>query len=163
VSVVCFYTLLLSGSLPLLLYLLLFVSSAFNSLLQQPDRRPFSIHLNSITMLSKSLLSVGLVSLLAVLSNAAPVTKALAVRDNAPKRGLAYNDPNLTSLFGDKASWCYNWGSWKDLPAGSPLEFVPMLHGGGSEFTNIWNTNVEKAISSGSKHILSFNEPDQCG
>jgi hypothetical protein len=108
-----------------------------------------------------SLLSIGLVSLIAA-TNAAPLSKPLVVRENAPKRGLAYNDPNLTKLFGDKVSWCYNWGSYNDV-AGSNLEFVPMLHGSGPEFTNVWNDNVEKAIAAGSRNVLSFNEPDQCG
>lgn len=106
-----------------------------------------------------SLLSIGLVSLIAA-TNAAPVV--VTKRENPQKRGLAYNDPNLTRLFGDKVSWCYNWGSYNDVQ-GSNLEFVPMLHGGGPEYTNVWNDNVQKAYDAGSRNALSFNEPDQCG
>ncbi|EED18611.1 conserved hypothetical protein [Talaromyces stipitatus ATCC 10500] len=84
---------------------------------------------------------------------AAP-TENLTKRSNS-KKGAAYNDASLVGLVTD-ASWAYNWGSYGgNLPSG--VEFVPMLWGSN---TNGWDNNVQAALTSGSKHILGFNEPD---
>ncbi|KAL1884334.1 hypothetical protein VTK73DRAFT_28 [Phialemonium thermophilum] len=80
------------------------------------------------------------------------------------KRGLAYNDPSLLSGFvqsGSKVSWAYNWGQTRDFQI--DVEFVPMLWGPGSDHSQSWNSNANKAIASGSKCLLSFNEPDNAG
>jgi hypothetical protein len=37
---------------------------------------------------------------------------------------------------------------------------VPLLWGLGSQFTNNWISAATKAIASGSKHLMCFNEPD---
>ena len=80
------------------------------------------------------------------------------------KRGLSYEpqDVSLLKAFaGSKASWVYNWGaSTKDgVPSG--MEFVPMLWGNDpAKYTNSWPEQAKKAIASGSKHLLSYNEPD---
>lgn len=89
------------------------------------------------------------------------------------KRGLAYNDPHLTQPFsgqGSKISWAYNWAS---LPysSGQPttgfnpaLEFVPILWSNAQGATSVWSANVKSCISQyGTKAVLAFNEPDQCG
>ncbi|OCL09221.1 glycoside hydrolase family 128 protein [Glonium stellatum] len=81
------------------------------------------------------------------------------------KRGLAYNDATLTGLFAgqdSKVSWAYNWDS-ASYGASSALNYVPLLHDNGASHTSVWNANVGKAISTGSNHAMSFNEPDQCG
>ena len=79
------------------------------------------------------------------------------------KRGLAYNDANLVQqlLAGTtgRASWAYNWGSTPgDLPAG--VEYVPMVWGVQPQHTNNWVEMANKALASGSTHLLGFNEPD---
>ncbi|KIW41441.1 hypothetical protein, variant [Exophiala oligosperma] len=75
------------------------------------------------------------------------------------KKGLSYNTASLTDAFAGKAiSWVYNWGS---TPDGTPLsgaEYVPMFWG--SQSVSGWSSAVSSAISSGSKHVLSINEPD---
>lgn len=75
------------------------------------------------------------------------------------KKGLSYNDASLTSAFAGKAiSWVYNWGAGPDGSFLSGAEYVPMLWGLSS--TSAWADAAAKAIASGSKHALSFNEPD---
>ncbi|KXT04026.1 hypothetical protein AC578_4960 [Pseudocercospora eumusae] len=77
------------------------------------------------------------------------------------KRGLAYNDASLTSCFtgAREVSWAYNWGSSSDgLDDG--FNFIPTLWGTASEFTGSWSENAKSAISAGSTHLFSFNEPD---
>ncbi|KIX03598.1 uncharacterized protein Z518_07151 [Rhinocladiella mackenziei CBS 650.93] len=75
------------------------------------------------------------------------------------KRGLSYNDASLTNAFAGKGiSWAYNWGSGPDGAIVSGAEYVPMLWGSSS--VSGWSSAVQSAISSGSEHVLSFNEPD---
>ncbi|RDA94864.1 hypothetical protein CP533_4274 [Ophiocordyceps camponoti-saundersi (nom. inval.)] len=82
------------------------------------------------------------------------------------KRGLAYNEATLANHFNDQcngcSAWAYNWGSSPDGLA-SHISYVPMLWGNKPMFIDSWHSNAEKAISSGSKAILSFNEPDNGG
>ncbi|KAI0999833.1 hypothetical protein K3495_g8365 [Podosphaera aphanis] len=76
------------------------------------------------------------------------------------KRGVAYNDAQKLNAFSssNKVSWAYNWGSTtSSIP--QQYEFVPMLWGLG-KFTDGWTAAADKALASGSTHILSFNEPD---
>jgi hypothetical protein len=74
------------------------------------------------------------------------------------KRGLAFNDPKLTTLFGSKVTWAYNWGQTAGNGFNSKLEYSPMLWG--TSGTSIWNSNAKAAIAAGSDTLLSFNEPD---
>ncbi|EXJ93201.1 hypothetical protein A1O3_01758 [Capronia epimyces CBS 606.96] len=75
------------------------------------------------------------------------------------KKGLSYNIASLTSAFaGQGISWAYNWGAAPDGSILSGAEFVPLLWGQNS--ISAWSSAVQSAISSGSKHVLSFNEPD---
>lgn len=80
------------------------------------------------------------------------------------KRGLSYepNDVALLKAFaGSKASWVYNWGSSTKEGVPSGMEFVPMLWGNDpAKYANNWPEQAKKAKASGSKHFLSFNEPD---
>ncbi|KAL5346677.1 hypothetical protein ACLOAV_008384 [Pseudogymnoascus australis] len=77
------------------------------------------------------------------------------------KRGLAYNNAMLASLFTDKSqvSWAYNWDSTSSLLP-IAFEYVPMLWGIGVDHTERWDSAVSSAVASGSTHLLSFNEPD---
>jgi hypothetical protein len=79
------------------------------------------------------------------------------------KRGFAYNDCGLVNSFatggGSGVTWAYNWDSHHNGLA-APVNYVPMLWGNIPEHTNRWRTNADKMISSGSTHLLSFNEPD---
>jgi hypothetical protein len=74
------------------------------------------------------------------------------------KRGLAYNVPNLTTFFGSKVTWAYNWGQTPGSGLASSLMYIPMLWGSG--FTSTWNTNAKAGIAAGADTLLSFNEPD---
>ena len=79
------------------------------------------------------------------------------------KRGLSYEyeDVGLLKAFaGSKSSWVYNWASSTKDGVPSGMEYVPMLWGDKTDKTNDWETSAKKAIASGSKHLLSFNEPD---
>ncbi|KAH0566200.1 hypothetical protein GP486_000398 [Trichoglossum hirsutum] len=78
----------------------------------------------------------------------------------ARKRGLAFNQASLTTDFGGPdslVSWAYNWDQSCE-PLG--LEYVPMIWSLASNLIATWNVNAEAAIGTGSKHLLSFNEPD---
>jgi hypothetical protein len=55
-------------------------------------------------------------------------------------------------------SWAYNWGNSPQGTIVSGAEYVPMLWGLNS--ASSWNAAAKSAIASGSKHLLSFNEPD---
>lgn len=81
------------------------------------------------------------------------------------KRGLAYNDGVLANLFGgscEVCGWGYNWASTRQ-GLDEKYSFVPMLWGDKPEFTDNWADDAEDAISSGSKALFSFNEPDNAG
>lgn len=101
-------------------------------------------------------------------SSAAAATTAdstTTTSSGASKRGAAYNDASLVSILlgsGSKLSWGYNWGQVSD-DLSSDLEFVPMLWGNKDNFFSTWSENAKSAIASGSKYVLSFNEPDNSG
>jgi len=111
-----------------------------------------------------SILSLGLVSLLATTSTAAPTPAPLVTRSSS-KKGVAYENPSVVPLFGDKVGWCYNWVSASKFGSSPPnnIEFVPMLHSDEAMWTNVWKAEFEASYSAGARHVLSFNEPDQCG
>ncbi|KAF7960015.1 hypothetical protein EAE96_001615 [Botrytis aclada] len=78
------------------------------------------------------------------------------------KRGVAYNTADYVKQFAgsSKVAWAYNWGSSSDGLSASGIEFVPLLWGLKSTFTGAWSAAASSAISSGSTHLMSFNEPD---
>lgn len=83
------------------------------------------------------------------------------------KRGLAYLDGTLANLFassckGDACGWGYNWGSSRGN-LDSKYSYVPMLWGPSDDHTKNWDSDASNAISSGSKALFSFNEPDNKG
>jgi hypothetical protein len=86
---------------------------------------------------------------------ARPAAKALA-----GKRGLCYNDPSLTTFFGSKVTWAYNWGQTPGSGLDGSLEYSPMLWSGESSVTGSWSANAKSAIAAGSSVLLGFNEPD---
>ncbi|GAA5905916.1 hypothetical protein JCM6882_009069 [Rhodosporidiobolus microsporus] len=71
------------------------------------------------------------------------------------KKGLGYNDNALLQNF--KISWQYNWGQYPAGTVKAGVEFVPMLW---NDNAGDWFVNAQKAIDSGSTHLLGFNEPD---
>ncbi|EHK99282.1 (Trans)glycosidase [Glarea lozoyensis ATCC 20868] len=93
-------------------------------------------------------------------TSAAPASTAASTPvSSGGKRGVAFNDNSVLSVFSGKASWCYNWGqSEGTIPSG--FEYVPMLWGNKAGFYDSWASNANSAISSGSTHLLAFNEPD---
>ncbi|KAF2198133.1 hypothetical protein GQ43DRAFT_379378 [Delitschia confertaspora ATCC 74209] len=109
-----------------------------------------------------TLLSLSFATLLST-TTAAPVTNPAAdVQASVGKRGVPYNDGKLANLFlggSNKVKWAYNWDSSRgDLD--KSIEYVPMLHDTLTVNTAKFRENVKK---SGATHIMSFNEPDQCG
>ncbi|CRG91294.1 hypothetical protein PISL3812_08342 [Talaromyces islandicus] len=97
-----------------------------------------------------------LISSLAGTSVAAPTNAHLAKRSSS-KKGISYNDATLVSLFTD-GSWVCNWEMAVDGPLPGGVDYVPMMRGTGSE--SGWDAAVQKALASGSTHLLGFNEPD---
>ena len=55
-------------------------------------------------------------------------------------------------------TWAYNWAAGFQGTLGAGLEYVPLLWG----LTSVsgWSAAAQSAASAGSKHFLSFNEPD---
>lgn len=94
--------------------------------------------------------------LLATSALAAPVVE----KRSSGKRGAAYNDVKTVSALSNSGtvSWAYNWAMSLsgNLPTG--VDFVPMLWG--AKDLGGWAGTIETALSSGSKYILGFNEPD---
>ncbi|KAH8772367.1 hypothetical protein BGZ57DRAFT_710210, partial [Hyaloscypha finlandica] len=76
------------------------------------------------------------------------------------KRGVTYNNASLVSAFHKypEITWAYNWAD-VTLDISSSIEYVPILWGLGDHIQN-WESNAEKAILSGTAHLLAFNEPD---
>ncbi|RVX68991.1 hypothetical protein B0A52_08058 [Exophiala mesophila] len=75
------------------------------------------------------------------------------------KKGLSYNSASLTSLFSGKGiSWVYNWAAVADGPILPGADYVAMLWG--EKSIDTWSASAAAAISSGTTHVLSFNEPD---
>ncbi|KAF2262879.1 hypothetical protein CC78DRAFT_534426 [Lojkania enalia] len=82
--------------------------------------------------------------------------------DGATKRGLAFNDPALTHLFGGtKVSWMYNWSHMQNGGAG--YEYVPMLWSNRGDMS-VWQKHVDFWAAEGNRvpttHLLGFNEPE---
>lgn len=115
----------------------------------------------------KSTLFLGLAALSAM-TEAAPTKRA-----SAGKRGLAFPKQNngvagstYTQLFKnyDQITWMYDWEAVIDGTPVSGLEYVPLLHSNQDWCTAGWTTNVANAQKNYKvSHVLSFNEPDQCG
>ena len=103
---------------------------------------------------------------LASFTSAVPTTR----RQGGGKRGLAFakGTADKANMFHTgKVSWGYSWEARaSQTPVGYTLpgmEFVPMLHDGSPMFVNAFEADTKAAIAAGSTHILSINEPDQCG
>lgn len=83
--------------------------------------------------------------------------------NKSSKRGIPYNDVTLTTPFlsSPNVNWAYNWYSAEPSTAiYKNFEFIPMLWSNSSWATGVWDVNVKASIATGSKHLLSFNEPD---
>lgn len=74
------------------------------------------------------------------------------------KRGLAYNDGELCSSFGNSFGFAYNWAQTESKDVGAP--FIPMMHKLSDSTAEEWLANVDKAVKAGSKAVMGFNEPD---
>ena len=95
---------------------------------------------------------------------ASPTVSSTAGTNSGSKRGLAYNDASLTDFWSGKpVSWAYNWADSPGGTVGSDLEYVPMAWCSSSISVSDWTTAANSALSSGSTHLLGFNEPDQPG
>lgn len=87
----------------------------------------------------------------------------IQARASLEKRGVAFENLDVIQNF-PTLQWGYNWLS-NGFRAARPgeFEYVPMLHSDEAVFTDIWEKDVAASVEAGAKHILSFNEPDQCG
>lgn len=78
------------------------------------------------------------------------------------KRGIAYNNPDITDQFTSSGNicWGYNWGSTGSLNDGAL--YIPMLWGNKFDFFDVWDTNVAamKDANPDLGILFSFNEPD---
>ncbi|KAL1297602.1 hypothetical protein AAFC00_006164 [Neodothiora populina] len=87
---------------------------------------------------------------------------------NGGKRGLCYNDPQLTQFFAhagqqSRVRWAYNWYLSESSKAFNPvLEYVPMLFNNDSSLLSQWPAAAKTAISKGATALMSMNEPDWC-
>lgn len=95
-------------------------------------------------------------------SSAASASSSAA--SSSGKRGVAYNDASLTTPFegAEQVSWGYNWGQ-ASSGLSSAFNYVPLLWGTSSTFTDGWADSVTAALADGSTHLMSFNEPDNSG
>lgn len=101
-------------------------------------------------------------------SQAAPSATPSKAPSSAPVsaghfgRGMAYNDGILANVYGalsGKMGWAYNWGFY---PSGidSQFSYIPTLWSTDPSHSTGFADQVETLISSGTKAIFSFNEPD---
>jgi hypothetical protein len=116
------------------------------------------------------MVSSTLIVALAGLSTFAEAAPTVFKRGSS-KLGYAFGKSaqDKISLFSPaQGCWGYDWearvsdvGDMFKLAGG--CEFVPMLHDTSDMFVSAFQTDVPEAIAAGSKHLLSFNEPDHCG
>ncbi|KAJ9648765.1 hypothetical protein H2199_000678 [Coniosporium tulheliwenetii] len=95
-------------------------------------------------------------------SSTTPTASTPTVRAvGAGKRGLAYNNAALCAPFASSnlITWGYNWAQTSS-GLNSKYNFVPMLWGTNSMFTNGWAATASSFIANGGTHLLAFNEPD---
>ncbi|KAI0644031.1 glycosyl hydrolase catalytic core-domain-containing protein [Trametes meyenii] len=94
-------------------------------------------------------------------TGAVPPPLASAVSGSTIKRGLSFNDVSLTKDFtSSQVSFAYNWDSAHEgsLPEG--VNYFPMFFSNLPDHSTQWMDNANKAIASGSTHLLFINEPD---
>lgn len=117
------------------------------------------------------MVSSTLIVALAGLSTFAQAAPIISKRGSS-KLGYAFgkcNQAKIDMFSPAPGCWGYDWearaddqGAMYKLPGG--CEFVPMIHDDSDMFVNAWTGgDAQKAIDAGSKHLLSFNEPDHCG
>lgn len=115
------------------------------------------------TEAATSAVATTVASTVAAASSATSTTTSVAAQSTATsgKRGVAYNTASLCSAFEGQAevTWGYNWGSASGGLASS-FNYVPLLWGTSSSFTDYWASNAQAAIDAGSTYLMSFNEPD---
>lgn len=116
------------------------------------------------------MVSSALVVALAGLSTFSQAAPTLSKRGGSSKLGYAFgkgHQSKIESFSPNPGCWGYDWEARaNDSPAynlPSTCEFVPMLHDDGPMFSGAFTADVDAAIKAGSKHVLSFNEPDHCG
>lgn len=116
----------------------------------------------------KPQLYIFLFSALSAIAFARPSPLITNPRSLSSKRGLAYNSSHPALDIFDpypKITWGHCWTS-VDLGLPSQIEFVPTLTDLTPDALPSWDANVKAALSrgsSGTKYLMSFNEPDQPG
>lgn len=108
----------------------------------------------------------GVIGALLVTSPSSPATvpvESVALTPSATtasvrgKRGLAYNDPAMTKLFGGSGShvsWMYDWTSTPLDNTNSALKYIPMLWSNSANHVAAWNANANAGIAAGADALL---------
>ncbi|CAK3901569.1 glycoside hydrolase family 128 [Lecanosticta acicola] len=93
-------------------------------------------------------------------TSSAPASYSSSSSSSSGKRGLGYNDASLLTCFegSSEISWAYNWEAVSKGLTG--FTYIPTLWGDSDTWTSSWSEDAKSAISSGSTHLFSFNEPD---
>lgn len=130
---------------------------AADILVQQSSSKEATTTAKATTLATSTAVKV---STTAKVSAAAAATSSSS--SSSGKRGVAYNTADYVEQFtgSTKVSWAYNWGSSSSGLSASGIEYVPLLWGMSSTFTGAWSAAASTAISAGSTHLMSFNEPD---
>ena len=92
-------------------------------------------------------------------AEAAPAKSASSGSSSGSKAGLCYNDVSLLPAYGDKYSWCWNWGASSGGNTGS-CQYVPMLKDVASE--GAWS-GLTGGFKGQVPAVLGYNEPDVNG
>ena len=84
-------------------------------------------------------------------------------RRGSSKKGLTYNSmvtsaSDATDQYTGDITWAHNWAPTPSGTLASGVEYVPEL--GFQKFESSWNDAANAALSSGSKTLFSYNEPE---
>lgn len=80
-----------------------------------------------------------------------------------PKKGMSFTNADVANAWGEtNVGWAYNWWTGRgSIP--EKFEYFPMVWCPTKISLAGWTNDAERAIASGSRHVLAFNEPDQRG
>lgn len=98
------------------------------------------------------------VRLAATVTTTTPAAEATATYTPG-KRGICYNNPNMTTPFGGPGSnvtWMYNWQGTPMISPNSALKYIPMLWSNSADRVAAWNADVEAGFLAGADALLGY-------